>query len=476
MEWGGSHEVKATWLFRQQTVLVFHPGIIIGGFCGCRLWRRRGWRGVKQPQCIAERRLNDVRSRTQHPCPRFSVYNGAAANWPASSDSSWLGVTSSGITEGLLTLTADPSGLATDTIHYATVAVTSCDADITSSETIRVGFYVSSTDPSASQVNPVPKAYNVVSDPIRPYVYVSHSTPDYPRVVSDVIDIYNIYNGVKVHSIPAGSELWDMAVSSDGQMLYVIDFYHRAVIPVDLVTLTSGTQWPATDLHGNDAMLVYTRFNGMGVLSTSRCEVFDTRNGALVADIPYINGNYYGFILAAAQNGKSFYGFKRGLVGMLDLNRYTGNYSAATDTFSVTKTHTLNRHFGNNKDIAVNPDGSRIYTASGSEDGFPTFILDGSGITEGITLPGHDYPIAVEIGPDGRIYGAMNLGLPNNYTYHSDGTVGDTYSAPGDINRMQRSRCEGKTLSRHLPIQCPGPMNGRRNAASSPGNLATASQ
>lgn len=356
---------------------------------------------------------------------------GVATGWTAVSDSAWLTATGSGVTDGWLTLTADPAGLQTDTVHYATVTVTSSDATIANTEAIQIGFYVSEDDPTASQVDRA--AYYMVSDPIRPYVYVTYS--GHLSSASNVLDIYNVYNGLNVGSITTGLELRGMTISSDGQTLYVIDAHDDTIIPIDLATLNDGGKWPAADFGSIYAMLEYTRFNGMGVVMTSQKEVFDVRDGAMVATIPY-NG-LSEIVLAASRDGNSFFGLLRGMSGYVDLDRYAGGYSTVNDAFSVVRTHGLLRNFANAIDIATNWDGSKIYTASGGEYAFPTFNFDGSDMTEGAALAGSSYPVAVVVDPDGTLFGGMDMNSPDIFSYDASGAAGSQYIIPGNLERRQ---------------------------------------
>lgn len=355
---------------------------------------------------------------------------GVATDWTAVSDSAWLTVTGSGVTDGWLTLTADPAGLQADTVHYATVTVTSNDVTIANTEAIQVGFYVSEDDPTASQVDR--EAFYMVSDPIRPYVYVTYS--DHITFTSNVLDIYNVYNGLNVGSITTGLELRGMTISSDGQTLYVIDAHDDTIIPIDLATLNDGSKWPAANFGSSYAMLEYTRFNGMGVVMTSQKEVFDVRDGAMVATIPY--NDISEIVLAASRDGNSLFGLLRGMSGSVDLDRYVGGYSTVDDAFSVARTHGLHRYFANPIDIATNWDGSKIYTASGGESAFPTFNFDGGSITEGTALAA-SHPVAVVVAPDGTLFGGMSKNSPDIFSYDATGAAGSPYIIPGDLVRRQ---------------------------------------
>jgi len=352
---------------------------------------------------------------------------GTSIPWAASSNSAWLSVTDSGVTDGPLTLTADPNGLATDTIHFAIVTVSSGDVTIVNDETITVGFYVSGTDPTATELA-VAGRY-LVSDPVRPYVYVTNN--------GATVDIYNVYTGALVNSVTAGVQLKAMTVAGDGETLFVIDGDDNSIVPIELYTLTVGSKWLADNFAQTNAMLEHTRFNGMGVVISNRREVFDAATGTQVATVPH--PFYDNIILAAAQDGASFFVLRPGVSGFIDLLRYTGDYSSVNDAYSVVQTHALNRAFGNARDIAVNKDGSKIYTAAGGEYEFPTFTFDGNAIVEGTILSGNPYPLAVEIGPTEKMYGGINAFMNGTdaWSYNADDSADNTYLISGQLYDRQ---------------------------------------
>ncbi|MBT8111677.1 MAG: hypothetical protein KJO27_13260 [Gammaproteobacteria bacterium] len=352
---------------------------------------------------------------------------GASIPWTASSNSAWLSVTGGGVTDGALTLTADPSGLATDTIHFAEVTVSSGDVTIINDEAITVGFYVSGTDPTATELG-VTGRY-LVSDPVRPYVYVTNN--------GATVDIYNIYTGALVNSVTAGVELKAMTVAGSGETLFAIDGDDNSIVPIELSTLTVGSKWPADNFAQINAMLEYTRFNGKGVVISNRREVFAANTGMQVTTVPH--PFYDNIILAAAEDGASFFVLRPGVSGLIDLLRYTGDYSTVNDAYSVEQTHALNRSFGNARDIAVNKDGSKIYTADGGEYAFPTFSFDGDAIAEGTVLAANPYPLAVELGPTEKLYGGINAvtGGTDAWSYNVDDSADNTYVINGRLHDRQ---------------------------------------
>ena len=114
---------------------------------------------------------------------------GTAAPWSATADQPWLTVTQSGTADADLVLTADPAGLAADTLHLARVTISSSNPTVENTEIVRVGLWVGSVAPAATLS--VPTAFNeVVADPVRPYAYVHSAGSD--------LSVYNIHTGAKV--------------------------------------------------------------------------------------------------------------------------------------------------------------------------------------------------------------------------------------------------------------------------------------
>jgi hypothetical protein len=122
-------------------------------------------------------------------------YGVQDTHWTAVSDAAWLVVTSSGTTAEGLTLTADPSGLAANTLYMADVEITADNNNVSNTETVKVELWVGDTDP------------------VRPYLYVHTG-------VSNVV-VYHIYDRTIVRTISnVGSRLSDMEVSHDAEQSF----------------------------------------------------------------------------------------------------------------------------------------------------------------------------------------------------------------------------------------------------------------
>lgn len=336
--------------------------------------------------------------------------SGVSGNWNAVSDQSWLTVTPSGSTPGSLTLTADPSALAAEQIHYANVTVSSPDVSITNSETIRVGFYVSASTPLASQTTEPPElavGATLISDPIRPYVYASTKFACNGGPSTSAIYVYNIHTGATVASLagPAGAEFAELAVSTNGSRLYARDQIDGGIVPFDLDALVAGAKISPL-IPGGCRDFAYSRVDGRGLLLTNTRQILDAASGA---DLGQFSGpaNAEGIrFLAPSGDGKSLYAFGTLTTSfILGLDRYAMRYRHVQGTASVTHTHRVDNDFSlvtGNLGLAANGSGSRIYVANLNMPGIYQF--DGTNLNGTPTLPGSGFLRTVRVGPTGKLY------------------------------------------------------------------------
>jgi hypothetical protein len=350
---------------------------------------------------------------------------GAVVNWSAASDQAWLAATASGTTTGDLVLTANPTGLAADTVHYATVAITSDEPTVTSTETVRVGLWVGSTTPGATTTI-ASSFWKVVADPIRPYAYV-HSG-------GTGITVYNVYTGTVVATIPSvAAQLSDMAVARDGSRLFAVDATNFVIVPVDLPAFSIGTGWAIG--ASVPAYLAYARSNGAGLLLSGNGRIFDATNGSAYAQT--FGAGYYGnSVVAASLGGSRFCALVTGLSPYTVTCRPLDHTTTAGGAGQVLLGTAASGSAGSNgKDVALSADGSRAYVASGSPYVFS--VYDAATITSGMpvvqSLPANAYPNAIEIGADGRIYGGASVwyGPKDVWIYNGAGVLQSDYYVSG---------------------------------------------
>jgi hypothetical protein len=341
---------------------------------------------------------------------------GLATPWSASSDQTWLTVTSGGTADGTsaadLVLTANPAGLIPNSVNLATVSITSSDTTVENNETIRVGLWVGSTTPTATTT--ISTAYNeIAADPIRPYAYVAGAGGD--------IQVYNVYTGLLVTTIPGvATQVGILAISQDGSTLYAVDTSNLTIVPVNLDTYVAGTAWP---LSGSPTYprIVYGRTNGFGFVLAGDGRAYDATSGAVLAP------TFFGAVseLAVARNGTLF--CAETTCRTLDYTALRGGELSIGDLRSLHATD-----FPDNcHDVAISNDASRIYLACGAVYHF--MVFDGTTLNQISSLPGDAYPNIIEVTADGRVFTGAFFGPVANdvWIYDSTGALLATYQIAG---------------------------------------------
>lgn len=290
--------------------------------------------------------------------------------WNATSDKSWLTVTSSGLTGDSLTLNADPTGLALDTIQYATITLSSTEPGVVNSgtETIQVGFYVTGNTP-ANQVSAAVQSLagssfsGLIADPIRPYVYLTHRGSD--------IEVFNIYTGALVSTISnAGSVLGNMAISSDGQMLYVLDYVNNNIVTVNLTAtpLTANPAW--TDSAWSNcncsainyySELIYTRVKGRPVLIGGAKDVIDANTGARLYPSDNISFLQERAVASLAAKGLVMFSAPMNR-SPHTVVRHSIKYTESSETFVINQTQSASKS-GFTRGVTSDPEGDTVYRA-----------------------------------------------------------------------------------------------------------------
>lgn len=347
----------------------------------------------------------------------------AGTSWNARSDQSWLSVTASGDTaagNGLV-LTADPTGLAADTTYYATVTVDSDDLSVEGHDTIRVGFWVGSADPNASDVLPLTYT-EVATDPIRPLIYMHAGGTD--------IDVYNVHTAAYVKTIAnVGARLGDMEISSDGSTLYVADLTNYDIVPVNLDTNVVDSPW---NLSGSGNLwLSYGRNQGRPLLFASNGSIRNADTGSEFSTIFSVSSSVLTNVPTVSQNGEKVCGVVSG-VSPYTVECYDIDYSdLGGGSLALSSLGTFRDTGSNAKDIALTPDGSRVYVASGAPYVFVG--IDTTTMMQDQTLPADAYPSNVEIGSNGLLYGGISswYGPTDIWVYSPAGVEQGTYYVSG---------------------------------------------
>lgn len=312
--------------------------------------------------------------------------------WKASSDQAWLSVPASGTIgkEGSqVTLTANADSLIANTINYATITFTPDDTTIPTIK-VKAAIWKGSTTPTTMVKLPLNYS-KIIADTIRPYVYANSGTSS--------IDVYHVYSGQKIANINnLGGALGDMAVSANGDYLYVLNSAAKELITVDLLTMQKKTAWTLNYAVSQSTHLISINPNGKETIAVSDGSVY-TPEGATLSK----NG-FHG-VMSATSDGRAVYIQDEGL-SPSSISGYDVDYSAISGGMFMVKNLGGNwsvNNSSNGTDIAVSQDGSRVYMASGAP--YRCSRVDPRNLTFIGSLPGGDaYPNNVEVGSDGRVY------------------------------------------------------------------------
>jgi len=197
--------------------------------------------------------------------------------WYAVSNRRWLKLKQSndGTT---LQLTAVPKRLSRG-LHYASVEIHG-QAPARNVETIQVAFYINggvkAPKPTIALKQWQPQG-DMVTDPIRPYVYVTTPTD---------VHRYNIYTGEKQVMANLDKSLTALAIADDGRYLYLADRSDFSIKVFDLREQMVHARWPgplfATDGKNPRLHLAFTRSNGKPIILNNSFNAFDAQSGDLL--------------------------------------------------------------------------------------------------------------------------------------------------------------------------------------------------
>ncbi|WP_377158990.1 BACON domain-containing protein [Roseateles sp. UC29_93] len=304
---------------------------------------------------------------------------GAAVPWSASSDTAWLAVATAG---NQLTVTANPATLPDDAISYATVTLTTSDADVEPSK-IRVALWKGTTGAVARTIN---TAYQrVVADTIRPWVYAS--------ALGASIDVVNAHTGAIETTVTLpGTQLDAMAVSPDGGLLYLHDNVRKEFAVLRLPDFVKLRAVPQRRTADTPQFLAVGRPSGVEVLYAGS----DVYRVSATEPNGHVLGGMTANQFAVSPDGQSSIGLGIGESGI--------QYSVVNGGLFLQGTQFTLQDAGNVVDAAYSPDATRVYSAAASSVGGYRCVVQnrGNGTTP-TALPGGDaYPNNIEVTSDGR--------------------------------------------------------------------------
>ena len=352
-------------------------------------------------------------------------------HWQTQSDQTWLTATTSGTTGAPLTLTASPTGLAPGQ-YTAHLTVSSPDTGVSNQEIVRVGLTVGGTDPTA-QIDLTGVAANVsVASPVEPVVFVTSGAASAP------IYVYDVNTGTLLRTLNSNfTQPAALAISGDGQTLYVSDNAASGWV-IQVLDATSGalqTSYPLTGLFLSSGaqlgpQIAYARPDTHSVLlSPWSANAFDLTTGATYSLVSMVNGSsgVGGAVITVSPDQSTVYGISTG-VDPANVGAYGIVYSSLPGVGLIVTPKANNSGIspsrGNGQDIAVSPDGTRVYVAAGAPYEFD--VLDGTTLVQQSALAGAPYPSNVETSWNGLVAGGTQNGQStsgNIWVYDSAGNL-----------------------------------------------------
>ncbi|WP_167761478.1 BACON domain-containing protein, partial [Duganella callida] len=340
---------------------------------------------------------------------------GSFAGMRATSDQPWLALS---INNNQLTMTADPAGMTANTLNTANITLYPNDGDAAAPEPVRVALWVGAAAPTAATRTALSYA-NVAADPLRPYIYV-HNGGAY-------VDVYNIYSGAKEATIAGlGAVLGDMAVTPNGDTLYVVDASNSRLTALDLNARNIARQLPLAVAATTATRLKIIRPNGVELAVLSDGQVYLTASGARLPNLPLSSGG----TLGASSDGTRVVQQDEGS-GAVRHTSVSVDYTALNNgTLYAAKlapaSHTSPSTQG--QDVFVGSDASRVYSAAASLKSCTVLNAADLGILSYLAI-GDAVANNVKVGADGRIYcgGAAKAGSSDIYQFSSAGAVLQRY-------------------------------------------------
>ena len=351
-----------------------------------------------------------------------------AGRWNASSSAQWLSVTPHGRTGQKLQLTADPSGLATDTLYTATVTLRGAvGSSVTGNAQIRVAAWIGSSDPVNQIIDH--GAVSMSANPVEPWVYVSDGSSN--------IDVFNVYSGQLIKSLfDIAPTVGELQISSDGTELFAVDTTNYKILGLDA---RSGRILKSYRLAGptsSDFSFTYARPAGVATLFASGQPAIDVATGDHVS-APLTQPFYYDPFIASTADGSHLAIVERGLEPSI-LYSYTVTSESGQLTITLVKSSSI---VGENcPDMAISPGGSRLYPACGAPYEFD--VYDFTSLKQVQTLAATTYPNNAEFDSNGDFVGGLDgiYDYADVYVYNLKG-----YNL-GEVPQIEYTESQGNDL------------------------------
>lgn len=350
--------------------------------------------------------------------------------WEATTDAPWLEVTASGGQGAPLRLVANLDSIPVDDMVLSSVTLS---ADGYPSVTIPVSARRKTASPTDIAM-PFEGFHDYEMDPLRPRVYVLLQTA--PATVA----VINTDNGDRLATYVAdvAQPVVDISVEPSGAGLWLLN--SEEMIRLDLPSGAEASRVAITNSSiYRPLRLLVPRVNGRRVALIGHLDGGQRNYSGLTAAYSVDTGERLSdfTVIAGAQIATSLDASR--ICGM---NEGLSPFSAACARLDMQVHESMPVDFldaayvrhgvgGNGYDIAVSPDGSHAYTASGAPYEFPAY--DTADMRELAPLPGEAYPNAVQVSTTGRIAG---LADQRYWVYRPNGQLVTT----GDLSATTAER------------------------------------
>ena len=308
-----------------------------------------------------------------------NTWGATGVHWQTQSDQSWLTATASGTTGSPLVLTADPTTLSPGQ-YTAHLTISSPDTGVSNQEIVRVGITVGSTDPvplitTSSATSIYTPA--IVTSPVEPVAFVTSGAANSP------IYVYDLDTGTLLNTFTSGfTTPGSLAISGDGLTLYVVD--GAAIRALDALTGTLQGSYPfpspsssSLAIEGSAPQIAYARPDGHPVLFCPS-SAFDLATNAIYPiNIPLGLGGL-DITMAVSPDQTTLYQVLLERTPAV-FGAYNIVYSTLPGVGLSTTQVALNTGGAagaplNGDEIALSPDGTTVYIASGAPpDEFEVF-------------------------------------------------------------------------------------------------------
>jgi len=343
--------------------------------------------------------------------------------WTAISNQPWLTVTASGVTGGKLKVEASPKELAKNQFYLAQVTVSTSGGDFTDTETLNVGLWVGSSDPTTVTLST--NALTIAANPVEPFAYVANG--------GSSISEYNVYSGALVTTFQnVATNVGAMEVSSDGNTLFAADMSNNNIVALNASTGAQLGSYASGSTVDSWFNMAYARPYGQPAIYAMGGSIIAYPSGKVLAG--GIPNNYY---IAVTPDGRKLFAVDIGLSPSI-LAAFS--FRARNGTFTLAPVASTTIQVANCQDLAVSRDGTRVYPACGSAGEFD--VYNDKTLAQVQTLPGNAYPANIEVDVNDDAVGGLDASyLPDDvYVYNPQGfLVGEVPTLSPNASNTQQA-------------------------------------